>query len=78
MAPQPIFDTDQIKDRARKDILYLLEGVRKASQLSQYMLRADINPALDTRKEELGHRTISGWASWDLCQVLDSAGLWSG
>jgi hypothetical protein len=29
MAPQSFFDTDQIKDRARKDILYLLEAVSK-------------------------------------------------
>lgn len=34
MAPQHFFDTDQIKDRARKDILYLLEGVSKGSRRS--------------------------------------------
>lgn len=33
MAPQNFFDTDQIKDRARKDILYLLEGVRGKKNL---------------------------------------------
>ncbi|EPE29647.1 Sec1/munc18-like (SM) protein [Glarea lozoyensis ATCC 20868] len=27
MAPSAVFDTDQIKDKARKDLLYLLEGV---------------------------------------------------
>ena len=27
MAPQPGFDTEQVKDKARKDLLYLLEGV---------------------------------------------------
>jgi hypothetical protein len=35
MAPQNLFDTDQIKDRARKDILYLLEGVSKLSNSFQ-------------------------------------------
>ena len=30
MAPNTGFDTDQIKDKARKDLLYLLEGVSKA------------------------------------------------
>ena len=30
MAPHTGFDTDQIKDKARKDLLYLLEGVSKA------------------------------------------------
>lgn len=29
MAPHAGFDTDQVKDKARKDILYLLEGVSK-------------------------------------------------
>jgi hypothetical protein len=30
MAPHAGFDTGQIRDKARKDLLYLLEGVRKA------------------------------------------------
>jgi hypothetical protein len=29
MAPHVGFDTDQIKDKCRKDLLYLLEGVSK-------------------------------------------------
>lgn len=29
MAPHAGFDTDQLKDKARKDLLYLLEGVSK-------------------------------------------------
>jgi len=29
MAPHAGFDTDHIKDKARKDLLYLLEGVSK-------------------------------------------------
>lgn len=28
MAPRPVFDTAQIKDQARRDLLNLLEGVR--------------------------------------------------
>lgn len=31
MAPHAGFDTDQIRDKARKDLLYLLEGVSKAA-----------------------------------------------
>jgi hypothetical protein len=31
MAPHVGFDTDQIRDKARKDLLYLLEGVSKAA-----------------------------------------------
>ena len=30
MAPHVGFDTDQIRDKARKDLLHLLEGVSKA------------------------------------------------
>ncbi|TVY44811.1 Vacuolar protein sorting-associated protein [Lachnellula occidentalis] len=33
MAPHAGFDTDQVKDKARKDILYLLEGVRGKKNL---------------------------------------------
>jgi len=33
MAPHVGFDTDQIKDKARKDLLYLLEGVRGKKNL---------------------------------------------
>lgn len=33
MAPQTFFDTDHIKDRARKEFLYLLEGVRGKKNL---------------------------------------------
>lgn len=32
MAPHAGFDSDQIKDKARKDLLYLLEGVSKDSR----------------------------------------------
>lgn len=30
MAPRAEFNTEQIRNKARKDLLYLLEGVRKA------------------------------------------------
>lgn len=36
MAPHAPFTTDQIKDKARKDLLYLLEGVSKALHTSLY------------------------------------------
>lgn len=31
MAPHAGFDVENIRDKARKDLLYLLEGVRKAN-----------------------------------------------
>lgn len=30
MAPRTEFSVDQLRNKARKDLLYLLEGVRKA------------------------------------------------
>ncbi|KAM7194289.1 Sec1-like protein [Naviculisporaceae sp. PSN 640] len=33
MAPQPSFDTEQVREKARKDLLYLLEGVRGKKNL---------------------------------------------
>lgn len=30
MAPRPEFSTEQVRNKARKDLLYLLEGVSKA------------------------------------------------
>lgn len=37
MAPYAGFDTDQIKDKARKDLLYLLEGVSKDSRCAIHL-----------------------------------------
>lgn len=34
MAPRAEFSIDQVRTKARKDLLYLLEGVSKASLLS--------------------------------------------
>lgn len=34
MAPRNEFSIDQLRNKARKDLLYLLEGVRKATRPS--------------------------------------------
>lgn len=56
MAPHAGFDTDQIKDKARKDLLYLLEGVSKDSHKSLELSEASTNLSsfTGTRKEEPG------------------------
>jgi hypothetical protein len=36
MSPHPGIDTDQIKEKARKDLLDLLEGVCKAMGVTRY------------------------------------------
>lgn len=53
MAPHAGFDTDQIKDKARKDLLYLLEGVSKASPSPMLLeVAADTLILTGSRKEE--------------------------
>ena len=56
MAPYAGFDTDQIKDKARKDLLYLLEGVSKDSHRIIDLSKASTDPRLraGARKEESG------------------------
>lgn len=48
MAPHVGFDTEQIKDKARKDLLYLLEGVSKASSC-RHGRQQTCNPPLHRR-----------------------------
>jgi hypothetical protein len=55
MAPHVGFDTDQIKDKARKDLLYLLEGVSKGSHSPLICARQQLTGLrTGSRKEELG------------------------
>ncbi len=66
MAPPAGFDTEQVRDRARKDLLYLLEGVSQAGLCCAYgpflspraPLRPDltVSPPTGARQEEPRHR----------------------
>jgi hypothetical protein len=42
MAPHAGFETDQIKDKAKKDLLYLLEGVSKGSHTHMRKAAANV------------------------------------
>ena len=60
MAPHPGIDTAQIKEKAQKDLLDLLEGVCKASRI--YKLSGGwINVKLGSRKEEPCNTEIACW-----------------
>ena len=72
MAPYAGFDPEQIKDKARKDLLYLLEGVRSIIAL----LPPLADHFLDSREKKLNSRGESCWTTGCICQVLDLAGLW--
>jgi hypothetical protein len=52
MAPHAGFDTDQIKDKSRKDLLYLLEGVSKDYRLSLIRARHRLIGIIGPREEE--------------------------
>ena len=58
MAPHVAFDTEQIKEKGRKDLLYLLEGVsgpHRTPHLICPRTTGVINlPALGQRQEEPG------------------------
>ena len=53
MAPHAGFDTDQIKDKSRKDLLYLLEGVGTSRYLCFSRHQLSIH-SLGSWKEESG------------------------
>jgi hypothetical protein len=78
MAPHAGFHTDQIKDKSRKDLLYLLEGVSEGSVALIFARRQLIMIMLSAgaRKEESGPGEESGWPNGHIRQVLDSPGLW--
>lgn len=76
MAPHAGFDTDQIKDKARKDLLYLLEGVSEASPSPKLLeVAADMLILAGPWKEEPRAREEFGWSTWCNCQVFDSSRL---
>lgn len=47
MAPRAGFDTEQLRDKARKDLLHLLEGVSRCIRSERAILHAGLHEALD-------------------------------
>ena len=76
MAPHPGIDTEQIREKARKDLLELLEGVCKARPAPS---KATLVEAFQgSGQEELGDSEIAGWSYWSLRQILDASAVWGG
>lgn len=75
MAPHPGIDTDSLKEKARKDLLGLLEGVCKASRFT-FLKPSRGSEYIGTGQEEPGHRTIFSRADWPLRQIFHTPRLW--
>lgn len=81
MAPNPVSDADYLRDKARRDLLALLEGVSKDHIVCTFALWKVIQvlnclAAAGPREEEPGYRARSGWSGRALCQVLPASGVW--
>lgn len=73
MAPFSGSDADHFKDKARRDLLTLLEGVSRAPQIWKLTLTTRSGPG----EEEPRHKSGAGWSSGAIRQVLRAPRLWS-
>lgn len=72
MSPISQIQTSDIADRARRELLHLLEGVSDSEAVQVDRLLTSTG----SREEELGHREEFGWTYWAFCQILDAARVW--
>lgn len=75
MAPHPGIDTESLKDKARKELLNLLEGVCKACPLT-CLTSSKAKKNVGTGQKAPSHRTVSGRPNWTLRQILDTTRPW--
>ncbi len=78
MAPRPEFSTENVQNKARKKLLYLLEAVSDPHLIDTCLPSpplANIFP-LGPRKEERRFRSQPGWAHWTDRQGCYIAGIW--
>jgi hypothetical protein len=71
MAPQPSLDTQEIADKAKRDLLNILEGVRR-----QLSLQPHLTAVLDSRQEKFGVGALPDRPAGTLRQVLHPPGIW--
>jgi hypothetical protein len=72
MAPE--LEAEYLREKARKELLGLLEGVSKARS-SQEAEHECLRLLLGPREEEPGYQQVSDWSDWPLCPVFDAAGV---
>jgi hypothetical protein len=77
MAPHPGEEADYIRDKARKSLLNLLEGV-SLTHLSLMKTAAHVTMNTGSGEEESGYWQGVGRPCWPLCQILYSSRVWRG
>jgi hypothetical protein len=75
MTPRPESEAEHLRQKARKELLGLLEGVSKA-HASQKAEPECLRLALGPRKEESGHQQVSDRPNWPVCPIFYAAGVW--
>jgi hypothetical protein len=74
MAPRPELEAEHLREKARKELLGLLEGVSKAHPSRKAECEC-LRLFLGSRKEESGHQQVSDRTHWPLCPIFYAAGL---
>jgi hypothetical protein len=72
MAPHPESEAKHLREKARKELLGLLEGVSKARPCQKAEFEC-LRLALGPREEELGHQQVTDRTNWPLCPIFDAA-----
>lgn len=72
MAPKIELEADHLRDKARKDLLGLLEGVSNAAVV-ELPVASNVDLPLGSRQEESGDWKGLDWTRRALCQVLNFA-----
>lgn len=74
MTPRPESEAEHLRQKARKELLGLLEGVSKANP-SQKAESKCLRLALGSGKEKPGHQQVSNRPNWPVCPIFYSAGV---
>jgi hypothetical protein len=75
MAVHASISTSEIGDKARRELLQLLEGV--ISHLRAFSHCNSTDQELGQGEKEPRYRALARWAFGSVCQILNSAGVWS-
>jgi hypothetical protein len=75
MAPKIELEADHLRDKARKDLLALLEGVSKAA-VDNLSLSRRLTIVQGPWQEESSDREGLDGTNWSRRQVFDFAGVW--
>jgi hypothetical protein len=76
MAPKIELEADHLRDKARKDLLALLEGVSKAKLSTMCQLSRRLTIVQGPWQEESSDREGLDRTNWSRRQVFDFAGVW--